>query len=304
MKIIIGFFVFCIVLFLYLHIQFQLKTSDDLEVYELDDASKDKLEDICDIRQPVIFDFYCDKIIENCNEENMMKNYHAFEIRVRNAKESDCSYLPIQLNDAAKLFQEDTNNCYFSENNTDFLNETGLVKSIQYNDEYLRPYMVSNCKYDIMLGSSGVKTPFRYDLNYRNYFIVTQGSIKIKLTPPKNSKYLEPIRDYENFEFRTSTNPWVTDTQAKYKCLEVTIPLGKTIYIPAYWWYSIEFEKKTTVVCCKYRTYTNNIAILPQGIMYSLQNQNIKVDVIQKKISSAIEVTNQGKNIINAENNK
>jgi len=51
MKIIISFFIFCIVLFIYLHVHFQLRTSDDLEVYELDEASKNKLEEICDLRQ-------------------------------------------------------------------------------------------------------------------------------------------------------------------------------------------------------------------------------------------------------------
>ena len=57
MEMIIGFFVFCLVLFIYLHVMFQLRTSDDLEVYELDDASKDRMEEICDMRQPVIFGF-------------------------------------------------------------------------------------------------------------------------------------------------------------------------------------------------------------------------------------------------------
>ena len=46
MKAIFGFFIFCLVLFLYLHIQFHLKTSDDLEMYEFDSESKDKFEEI------------------------------------------------------------------------------------------------------------------------------------------------------------------------------------------------------------------------------------------------------------------
>ena len=58
MEIIIGFFIFCLVLFIYLHIQFHLKTSEDLEMYEVEQPSKDKLEEICDLRQPVLFDFY------------------------------------------------------------------------------------------------------------------------------------------------------------------------------------------------------------------------------------------------------
>jgi hypothetical protein len=57
MKILFAFFIFCIVLFIYLHVQFHLKTSEDLEMYEVEQPSKDKLEEICDLRQPVLFDF-------------------------------------------------------------------------------------------------------------------------------------------------------------------------------------------------------------------------------------------------------
>ena len=59
MRIFIGFFIFCLVLFIYLHIQFHLKTGEDLEMYEIEQPSKDKLEEICDLRQPVLFDFDC-----------------------------------------------------------------------------------------------------------------------------------------------------------------------------------------------------------------------------------------------------
>ena len=48
MKVILALIIFCIVLFLYLHLQYHLKTSDDLEVYTIDNPSKDKLEEICD----------------------------------------------------------------------------------------------------------------------------------------------------------------------------------------------------------------------------------------------------------------
>ena len=57
MKIIIAFLIFCIVLFIYLHVQFHLKTSNDLEIYEVDDASKDKLENVCNLRQPTIINY-------------------------------------------------------------------------------------------------------------------------------------------------------------------------------------------------------------------------------------------------------
>ena len=57
MKIIVGLFIFCVILFLYLHVTFQLRTSNDLDVYEIEANSKDRLEEICDVRQPVLFSY-------------------------------------------------------------------------------------------------------------------------------------------------------------------------------------------------------------------------------------------------------
>jgi hypothetical protein len=286
LKIIISLFIFCIILFLYLHIQFHFKISNDLEIYEVEQASKDKLEEICDFRQPMLID--CDensyKIINNTNKQFLLDNYPIFEVKIRNTTDifSDTDIcIPLKLHIADKLFSQDNKGTYFSEGNSDFLQETGAVKNMSYNDEYLRPYLVSNCFYDVLFGSNNLETPFRYDINYRNYYLVTQGSIKVKLAPPKSSKYLYPISDYENFEFKTLINAW--EPQAKYrtdfdkvKCLEIELKPGKILYIPAYWWYSFKFSENTSVSCFKYRTYMNNIAIIPEIFMYALQNQNIE----------------------------
>jgi hypothetical protein len=141
--------------------------------------------------------------------------------------------------------------------------------------------LVSNCHYDVLFGSANVETPFRYDLNYRNYYVVTKGTLRIKLSPPKSKKYLYPVNDYENFEFRSQINPW--NPQKKYcadfekiKCLEIILVPGKILYIPAYWWYTLKFEEDTSVSCFKYRTYMNNVAISPNIFMYALQNQNVE----------------------------
>jgi hypothetical protein len=290
-KMIIGIFIFCVVLFIYLHVQFHLKTGEDLEMYEIDEPSKDKLEEICDIRQPVIFDFDNQKILETSNKTFINNNYTAFEVKIRNSKESDNNtelYIPLALHAATKLFDEDKNSNYYSENNKDFLEETGVVKNFKYNDEFLRPYMVSNCNYDILLGSNDTCTPFRYEINYRNYFLLTQGSAQIKLAAPHSTKYLYPVYDYENFEFRSPVNPW--NPQAKFvadfdkiKCLEFTLKPGKTLFIPAYWWYSIKFiSSNTSISCFHYRTYMNNIAISPYIALHALQIQNVKRDTVKK----------------------
>jgi len=298
-EIIIALFVFCVILFFYLHIQFHLKTSEDLEIYEVDQPSKDRLEEICDIRQPVLFNFDCEKIIETSNKNYISNNYNAFEIKIRNVKDDDNNselYIPLPIHAAIKLFNEDKNSSYFSENNSEFLQETGVIKNLKYNDEYLRPYMVSNCNYDILMGSLGTCTPFRYEINYRNYFLLTQGSAQIKLAPPHSVKYLYPIYDYENFEYRSPVNPWNPQPKFsadfdKIKCLEFTLPPGKTLFIPAYWWYSIKFHNNTSISCFHYRTYMNNLAISPYIGLHALQIQNVKRNIVKKASISELNNT-------------
>jgi len=312
MKIIISIFIFCLVLFIYLHIQFHLKTGEDLEMYEIEDPSKEKLETICDLRQPVLFDFDCVKIIDYSNKTYISNNYPAFEIKIRNINETDKNnelYIPLPLHSSVKLFDEDKNSCYFTENNIDFLEETGVIKNLKYNDEFLRPYMVSNCNYDIMFGSNDTCTPFRYKINYRNFFLLTEGSAQVKLTPPHSIKYLYPNYDYENFEFKSPINPWTPQLKYKadfdkIKCLEFTLTPGKTLFIPAYWWYSIKFTKNTSISCFYYRTYMNNLAISPYMGMYALQIQNIKRDTVKKLNIESLNNSQTNDFSINNKNNQ
>tara|TARA_B110000285_G_scaffold232007_1_gene302074 strand:- start:2085 stop:3086 length:1002 start_codon:yes stop_codon:yes gene_type:complete len=290
MKIIIGLFIFCLVVFIYLHVQFHLKKGDDLEIYEIDQPSKERLEEICDIRQPVVFDFECQQIIDTTNKTIIRNKYPAFEVNIRNTSElgtADELYVPLTLNEADKLFNEDKSGIYFSEKNGDFLEETCTTKNIKGGDDFLRPYMVSNCNYDILFGSNNACTPFRYEINYRNYFLLTQGSAQIKLTPPHSIKYLYPNHDYDNYEFNSPINPWTPQPKYenefnKIKCLEFTLTPGKTLFVPAYWWYSIKFVNNASITCFYYRTYMNNIAILPHIAKHALQNQNIKRNMVRK----------------------
>ena len=304
-EIIVSIFMFCLILFFYLHIQFHLKTSNELEIYEIDQASKDRIEEICDLRQPVLLDFPDledgFKIINTTNKQFLLDNYPVFEVKIRNKTLEPDMCVPLPLHVAFKLFNDDTSASYFSEGNMDFLQETGAIKNMSYNDAILRPYLVSNCYYDVLFGSTNLETPFKYDLNYRNYYIVTQGSIKIKLAPPKSSKYLYPVNDYENFEFRSQINPW--NPQPKYKadfdkikCLEIILVPGKILYIPAYWWYTFKFEKNTSVSCFKYRTYMNNIAISPNIFMYALQNQNVEHKIAKQIDVSELQNTDEKSN--------
>ena len=284
--------IFCLVLFFYLHVYFHLKTSNDLEIYEIDFPSKNKLEEICDLKQPVFFNFPNERLLETCQRATILDTYGAFDVKIRNlragaAADNENRYVPLAFSNALNVLTGDKERKYLVETNSDFLEETGMIKSYKYNDAFLRPYMVAECNYDLLLAGDGVQTPFRYELNYRHYLLVAEGSIKVKLAPPKSSKYLYQQKDYEHFEFSSPLNPWQIQPQYKadfdkIKCLDVVMQKGQILYLPPYWWYSIEFGADTTVCTFKYKTYMNTVAILPHLIMKLLQRQNVKHEHMKK----------------------
>lgn len=311
---IVSILIFCIVLFLYLHIHFHLKRSNDLEVYEIDQPSKQRLEEVCDIRQPTTFEYYNEQIISQLSYQAIYNSYRAFDVNIRDVSKMPMSpssplssedsknpqnnssgeqdyvlYIPVAFKLASEALKMDTETKYMSENNGDFIEETGLIKTFQLNDDFLRPYMVSKCMYDIYMASANTVSPLRYDVNYRNYLLVSQGSVRIMLIPPKDTRYLHVINDYDIFEFRSPVNPWKVqpeyqDDFDKIKTLEVELYQGMAIFIPAYWWYSIKFIGSETSVCSfKYQTYMNTVSIMPQLIMSALQNINTKRDTIEKR---------------------
>ena len=213
----IAIFIFCVVLFLYLHVYYHLKTSNDLEVYTIERPSKNKLEEICDLRQPVVFEFSNERLLESCNLASLDDNYGAFDIKLRDTQQKDENselYLPFLLKEALKVFQDDKNAKYITENNSEFLEETAAVKNFRYNDSFLRPPMISKCTYDFWSGSVGARTPLRYNLEYRTFIYLTSGKAKLKLIPPHSRRYLNEEKDYDNFEFRSEINPW--DVQQQY----------------------------------------------------------------------------------------
>jgi len=286
-SIITNLFVFCIVLIIYIHIIQHTKQSSELEIYELENEHLHQLNEILESLQPTLFEIQCDDSFTN---KEIASCYHSFEIKVRDKNDLQSFdllnnnhselFLPIVFDDCMKLFQNNSkSNNYFSENNQEFLIETGLIKKLRNYDEVLRPPLVCYTYYDILFAPKSLVTPLRFHLNYRHFILVTEGCLKIRMTPPKNEKYLNPIYDYENMEFRSLVDLWKTneDFHPKVKCMEIDIEKGKIIYIPPFWWYTCRFEtQNTTVVTFSYRTYLNKLTIAPYLFISMLQNHNVK----------------------------
>ena len=284
MYILLNILILLIRLFLYIHINYYLTTSNYLEIYEIDFKSKEKFEELCNLKQPLLiknFIFNEDELLENFKLENIVSNYGNFDIKLYN-KENNSIPIFLDFLKASTVFKNDNSSNYISENNHDFLTESSLIKHLQNIDILLRPYGISKINYDIIMGSANSYTNFKYSLNPRNFLYALNGELDITLTIPNNKKYLHIEKDYINNEFYSKIDIHnVTDNflkdYSKIKFMKIILNKGDLLYIPSYWFYSIKFSSYDSMLLSfKYDTYMSTVSVLPEIIQSYLQNNNIK----------------------------
>jgi hypothetical protein len=260
----------------------------------MDYTTNAHLQEVCDVKQPVLFEYnsVSPDLYSEINSEKL-DACGIYEVKVKDIKdyylESDSSspdYVVLPLQSANNLLKSDTHSSYFTENNHDFVEDANLYQFFHANDEFIKPPTTVITKYDIMMGSSGAYTPLRFHKDCRRFISTLSGKITIKMTPYKSSKYLSPINDYENYEFRSPVNVWAPQKKyktdvSKLKFLEFDVMPGYMLYIPPYWWYSIKFShgQETIVSGFTYNTMMNCITNIPNWALYYLQQHNTKTRI-------------------------
>jgi len=302
----LAFGIFTIILFLYIHIIGEYSRSEDLEIYEMDYIDNKQFQEVCNIKQPVLFEFqkfeptiFQDMHIQtfaNTVDLNIVDSTDYW----KNLDTIDSISIPLQS--AYKLIETDTNAHFFTENNIDLVEDANLGTILKPLDVYFKPYGTIQTNYDFMMGSKNCICPLRYHTDYRRLLCVSSGKIHVKMTPWKSSKYLNPIKDFEKYEFRSTINVWniqQTSSLDKIKFLDFDIPAGYILYIPPYWWYSIKYSDLTDTCAfvCSYNTIINRIAHISDIGMYFLQQQNIT-----KKTVKTLKLHENTENTENIEN--
>jgi hypothetical protein len=297
MDFLVTVFIFLVIVFLYIHIIAEYKKSEDLEIYEMDFESNEQLHEICNIKQPVLFEYasFNKDVFTHVKIDYILKNGATHEIFIKNtndywkSKHNDEGADSVTIDSVAfpfkssiKLLESDDKSHYISEGNSIFLQDSGLEKTMREIDADLKPPFAISTTYDLLLGSKNASTPMRYHTNSRHYIGVTHGKIQVKMAPWKYSRYLHPVSDYENYEFRSSINMW--NCQDKYKLdmdkiktIDFDIPAGNVLFIPPYWWYSIKFldRNDNSVFSVNYSTIVNSLANIGDLGRYYIQQQNI-----------------------------
>jgi len=296
MNFFLSILVFIFILFFYIHLQYQYKTSNDLEIYELDYTTNKQLQEICHLKQPVLFQLDHLKDLESffhaISLNHILREWEKEDVFVKDIRDyykpniTTIDSVSLSVSSAKGLMDTDPKGHFFSENNSDLVREISSFSKI---DSYLATPWNIHKSYDLLFGSKNVHTSLRFHTDTSRFLIIStslttsstateeiSSSIRIKMTPWKNRKYLEIKYDYENYEFWSPTDIW-NNPPDKMKCLEFVVKEGFAIYIPPYWFYTIEFKNSdVSVASLTYSTGMNMISNLPNYGLFFLQQNNIK----------------------------
>jgi hypothetical protein len=261
-----------------------IKTSSYLEVYEIENLSKDKFEDINNFKQPLLLNNYT--LLTNITMDYLISNYPTFDLNLYNKQNN--SFLKIKMEEFNTIINSDESINYISCNNKDFLEETTLEKILSSNDSFFRPYNICNKTYDIIMGRKNSASQLKYSINSRNILYLSSGQIEVTLCPPKYYKNLHVKKNYELLDYYSDID--INNIQSIYKndyqkakFLRVMLNTDQVLIIPPYWFYSIKFlEENTIVFFNSYRTFTSSIAIIPDLFIQTLQQNNLKLNMIRK----------------------
>jgi hypothetical protein len=272
--------IFIVIFLIYLHWVEQYKTGEDLEIYEIDYSNIDHLQEVCKSKQPIIFEFssIISKLhfLNTITLDDLADKYGKMDIFIKDTddyfattiteSERNIDSIPLTLDSSLKLLSTDTHSHYISEGNGEFINDTFLEKYYDSLHEYIKPSMTIHKQMDLCFGSKGSSTPLRYNTDFSHFIYVPKGKLRVKMTPQKSKKYLHTIKDYFSYEFYSPVHCWnpqqeYSNEAKKIQFLDFDVYEGHMLFIPPYWWYSLQYEEEGTFFySIKYNTIMNAVA--------------------------------------------
>lgn len=278
--------IFVLLCFLYIHIIDQYKKSENLEIYEMDYVSNNDLQTVCNIKQPVLFEYKQEITLEEIERNG----YYDVKVRTRNDL---TDYVMLKFDSFKTLIDTDSESKFITEGNDEFIEESDVYNKFSSLNADLKPHFSVLTHYDVLMGSKNACTPLRYHTNDRLFLLVSSGKIRVKMTPWKSHKYLYPIHDYDNYEFRSPIHPFDDTKNENYKSsieklkfLEFDVLEDFVVYIPPYWWYSIQYSDSDTLVLgTTYISTMNLLANIPNLFKYYIQQYTTHTKVLRTLVS-------------------
>jgi len=271
--------IFLVVVLLYIYLYHQWKHNDNLEVFELDMVEGHAhVQEACELRQPFLFPLGVqDNLCLLASADMCIKDVRDY---FSPGKDKDPVEMPVER---ALAMLEQAPPHYFSEGNSDLWIHSGISRTTLRGDAdaWFKPAYTVWADYDLWTGARGTQTPFRYHTAFRRFLwnnSVTEegGTVKVRLVPWKDMSHGSQ-KDYEWFEFYSNHPPSDRATGSR-KGVDVLVHAGDVLYVPPYWWYSVEYDAAgphTRLVVCTYRTAMNVVANANDLALFWLQQHNI-----------------------------
>jgi hypothetical protein len=264
---------FLIVLFIYIHIQFQLSHSTEREVYVLDVPVTIPIEEIFELKQPVIMNLHDQSLLGEVTKSALTEQFPKFDMLVYdNTRDLTHAHILSSSSATTELFYDDKEGRYYTERNHGFINTippNSIFKGITYKHQLLEPPLCSRKMYDIMFGSNNSTTSTQYSIMYRNLFTVTKGNLHVKMLHPDMAQEhkISVKPNYTDMSFFTEGK--IDLWEGKYhETIELVVKEGETLSIPPYWLYSFRYEDETFVTCSYFNSYMTEIATFQHTLLY------------------------------------
>lgn len=269
MSTIIYIILFLICIVFYIHIIYQLKTSNEENIYEVDYLNKSNLEEVCDLRQPFILQL--DNPVHLTKEDisSVGEKLNIIKSREIVMKEDD---------------KEKTTKKIYSEYNKKLVNNEHILQKMALFDTIVKPDFSIFNHHDLIISDDNFNTPLVSNYNYRNYLCICEGNMKLRLASHKYAEIFKPKLDYELLQNISTYD--IMKNNKDIKVIELDVKTNDVIYIPPKWWYSLQFIEPGVVLKYQYRTPMNIIAHIP-NYLYSYMavskaNEKRKRDKMKK----------------------
>ena len=286
-----------IVIILIIHTLYSFKVNNEINIIQMNNPNKNLMEENFRKKSPIIITGLMDKwnFIDKLKINNLKKQ--TIKIKINNSviEQNNTKIIYKTIKDyiywienlekdkneseIKKFVSEKSINVYCAENEN-ILQELNILSEIK--DEVsslLTPLSIINT-YPIWIGHSHSRTGLHYDTDYRNLLCQIEGTKKIYLFPPEQTKYMYPSNKFDNGAVCSQVDFWNIDNKKfpefnKSSYIEILLSPGQIISIPPYWWHAVENIGANVALSIRSEPFSNVVAKLPTGLTYVMHNLGI-----------------------------
>lgn len=261
--------VFIVILFMYSHLQFEWKISNNYDILKINEPTKDEMENIYKLKQPISFtsitykNLICQLSLTNLVDKipkhginyihKCLENINSTEKYELKTKPINQVIFDLTKENSEILLMENQKNIesiinLIISNNTKLLSVWNDLKT-----KYLAPFCNMSTQYDLYSGTINSLSELKINNRSRQYLCVSEGSCDVIFVPPKDVTY---------HMINTSTEK-VNLTEMKKTSLEP----GDVCVIPNNWGFYIKYNDLTSIISIQYISIFHYLS----NTMYSIK---------------------------------